>query len=71
MAIVATGDTEHVAPALCALEQGYHLLLEKPIAPDPLDCIRVVEAAVRAGRLLQARLADTPACPLTRPSHVP
>jgi predicted dehydrogenase len=53
VAIVATGDTEHVAPALRAIETGHHLLLEKPIAPDPADCIRVVEAAERAGRMLQ------------------
>jgi predicted dehydrogenase len=53
VAIVATGDTQHVEPALAALARGYHLLLEKPIAPDPADCLRVVEAAERAGRILQ------------------
>jgi predicted dehydrogenase len=42
-----------VAPALAASERGYHLLLEKPIAPTPADCLRVVEAAERHGRLLQ------------------
>lgn len=52
-AIVATGDTEHVDPALAALGAGYHVLLEKPIAPDPVDCVRVVAAAERAGRILQ------------------
>jgi len=52
-AIVATGDTEHVEPALAALGAGYHLLLEKPIAPDPADCVRVTEAAERAKRILQ------------------
>lgn len=53
VAVVATPDTLHVAPALAALERGYHVLLEKPIAPDPADCARVVRAAERAGRLLQ------------------
>jgi predicted dehydrogenase len=52
-AIVATGDTEHVGPALAALGAGYHLLLEKPIAPSPEDCLRVTEAAERAQRILQ------------------
>jgi predicted dehydrogenase len=52
-AIVATGDTEHVEPALATLAAGYHLLLEKPIAPDPADCLRVIEAAERAKRILQ------------------
>jgi predicted dehydrogenase len=53
VAIVATSDTLHVEPALAAIERGYDLLLEKPIAPTPADCVRVVEAAERAGRLLQ------------------
>jgi predicted dehydrogenase len=52
-AIVATSDNLHVDPALAALERGYHVLLEKPMAPDPVDCVRVVEAAERAGRILQ------------------
>jgi predicted dehydrogenase len=53
LAIVATGDTLHVEPALAALARGYHVLLEKPIAPDPVDCVRVVQAAEAAGRMLQ------------------
>jgi predicted dehydrogenase len=52
-AVVCTADTLHVGPALAALERGYHLLLEKPIAPDPAGCVSVVEAADRAGRILQ------------------
>jgi len=53
VAVVATGDTLHVEPALAALERGCHVLLEKPIAPDPAGCARVVRAAERAERLLQ------------------
>ena len=53
VAIIATGDTEHVEPAIAALARGYHVLLEKPIAPSAADCVRVVEAAERAGRMLQ------------------
>jgi predicted dehydrogenase len=53
VAIIATGDTLHVEPTLAALERGYDVLLEKPIAPDPADCIRVVEAAEQSGRMLQ------------------
>jgi predicted dehydrogenase len=52
-AILATGDTLHVTPALAALDQGYHLLLEKPIAPTFEDCVRVVEAAEQRRRILQ------------------
>ena len=53
VAIIATSDTLHVEPALAAIERGYDVLLEKPIAPTPAECVRVVEAAERAGRLLQ------------------
>ncbi|HME72117.1 MAG TPA: Gfo/Idh/MocA family oxidoreductase [Myxococcota bacterium] len=53
VAIIATGDTQHVEPALAALARGYHVLLEKPIAPEAADCVRVVQAAERAGRILQ------------------
>ncbi len=53
VAIVATDDMTHVGPALAALERGYHVLLEKPIAPELRDCVRVVRAAERSGRILQ------------------
>lgn len=53
LAILATSDTLHVGPALAALEHGYDVLLEKPIAPTAAECVRVVDAAERAGRLLQ------------------
>ncbi|HLR47399.1 MAG TPA: Gfo/Idh/MocA family oxidoreductase [Deinococcales bacterium] len=32
--IIATPDRFHIDPALLALERGYRILLEKPIAPD-------------------------------------
>jgi len=51
--ILATGDMAHVEPALAALGQGYHLLLEKPMAPTLEDCVRIVEAAERSQRILQ------------------
>jgi predicted dehydrogenase len=53
LAIVATGDTLHAEPALAALAGGYHVLLEKPMAPTPGECVRVVDAAEAAQRMLQ------------------
>jgi predicted dehydrogenase len=53
VAIIATSDTMHVEPAMAAFERGYDVLLEKPIAPTPAECVRVVEAAEASGRLLQ------------------
>jgi predicted dehydrogenase len=43
-AIIATQDTMHVEPAVVLAAKGYHLLLEKPMAPDPAGCRRIVEA---------------------------
>src|SRR5688572_13736350 len=31
--IVATQDRDHVGPAVAFAEAGYHILLEKPVAP--------------------------------------
>jgi predicted dehydrogenase len=53
LAIVATSDTLHVEPALRALALGYHVLLEKPMALEAADCLRIVETAEARDRLLQ------------------
>jgi predicted dehydrogenase len=45
-AIIATMDHQHTAPALACLRQGWHLLLEKPLA-DSLEACRAIEAAQR------------------------
>jgi predicted dehydrogenase len=50
--VCCTMDRLHVAPTVAALEAGYHVLLEKPIAVTPEDCVRVVQASERAHRLL-------------------
>ncbi len=51
--IIATQDTGHVAPALAALEAGYDVLLEKPMATTLTDCVALTVAAEKAGRVLQ------------------
>ncbi|MGQ9571780.1 MAG: Gfo/Idh/MocA family protein [Dehalococcoidia bacterium] len=53
VAIIATPDNTHAEPALAALAAGYDVLLEKPIAPEPVACLRVVQNFDAAGRLLQ------------------
>lgn len=42
--IVATTDRLHTQPAILAAKQGYHLLLEKPMAPTLSECIEIVKA---------------------------
>ena len=51
-AIVATLDDQHAEPAIALASRGYHLLLEKPMAPTESECERIVEAVKRAGVLL-------------------
>jgi len=48
-----TMDQTHVSSTLAALDAGYDVLLEKPMATTPVACIRLVEAAEQAGRILQ------------------
>jgi predicted dehydrogenase len=45
--VIATPDRLHVAPALRALELGYEILLEKPIAPTKEEVLRLAGAAAR------------------------
>ncbi|MDA8354652.1 MAG: Gfo/Idh/MocA family oxidoreductase [Firmicutes bacterium] len=52
VAIITTQDRLHYAPAMKALEKGYHVLLEKPMSPDPEECIRMERKAAETGRLL-------------------
>jgi predicted dehydrogenase len=49
---VTTQDGDHVGPALAAAAMGYHILLEKPIAPTEAETRAVIEAAEAAGVLL-------------------
>ncbi|MBK8050575.1 MAG: Gfo/Idh/MocA family oxidoreductase [Anaerolineales bacterium] len=52
-AIVATQDQMHVAPAIAAMEAGYNVLLEKPMAHTLEGCVQLVQASERTGRILQ------------------
>jgi predicted dehydrogenase len=48
-----TQDSLHHASTLAALSTGYHVLLEKPMAPRLEACVDLVRAAEASGRLLQ------------------
>ena len=43
-AIIATPDAMHAAPAIALAGKGYHILLEKPMAPNEADCRRIIQA---------------------------
>ena len=48
-AMICTQDRLHFAPAMKAIEQGYPLMLEKPVAPTPEECIQSRDAAEQKG----------------------
>ena len=52
-AIIATQDQMHVEPAISAMQAGYDVLLEKPMAHTLAGCVQLVQASERLGRVLQ------------------
>lgn len=47
--IIATMDRDHFAPTMKAIELGYDIMLEKPIAPTPEECAAITKAANERG----------------------
>jgi predicted dehydrogenase len=47
--IIATAENEHVEPVLAAAELGVPLFIEKPLATDPVDSERVLNAIEQGG----------------------
>ncbi|MDX2046585.1 MAG: Gfo/Idh/MocA family oxidoreductase [Chitinophagaceae bacterium] len=50
--IIATPDQLHTAPCLRALEMGYDVLLEKPVAPTEAECRHILDKARQTGRIV-------------------
>lgn len=51
-AMICTMDTMHYEPTIQALAQGYDVLCEKPMSPNPKECIQMGELAAEYGRIL-------------------
>ncbi len=49
LAVICTMDNEHYKPALKAIDLGYHLLLEKPLAQTAKECVDIALAANKKG----------------------
>ena len=49
VAIISTMDEMHYEPAMKAIELGYDILLEKPVAPSPKQCADITKAAKEKG----------------------
>lgn len=49
IAVIATSDSMHYEPAMKAIERGYDILLEKPVAPTPRECADIARFAEEKG----------------------
>jgi len=49
---ICTQDKGHRDPAVLLADKGYHIMLEKPMAPDLQSCLDIHEAAERNGIIL-------------------
>ncbi len=47
--IIASMDRDHYEQVMAALDLGYDILLEKPISPDPKECLKIQDKANRKG----------------------
>ena len=50
--IICTPDNEHYRPCMMAIELGYHVMLEKPIAQTLEQCRDIEQAARRRGAIV-------------------
>ena len=50
LCVVSTQDPTHREYAIKAMERGYHVLLEKPIATSVEDCEAIYDASVKYDR---------------------
>jgi predicted dehydrogenase len=50
--IIATPDQVHVGPAVNFADQGFHILLEKPMATTIEDCWSIYKAVKRNNIIL-------------------
>lgn len=48
--ILATMDKDHFGHVMAAMDCGYDILLEKPISPDPKECMLIGQKAKKLGR---------------------
>jgi hypothetical protein len=50
--VISTPDDMHYEPCMKALEMGYDILLEKPIAPTEKECRAILALAKKKGRIV-------------------
>jgi len=50
--LITTPNWEHYDLTMKALDKGYHVLLEKPMSPDPKECVEIVRKQEKTGKIL-------------------
>jgi predicted dehydrogenase len=50
--LIATLDTQHSEPAIAFMRAGYHVLVEKPMATTPEECLQMVKTAEKFNVML-------------------
>ena len=45
-AVISTMDAFHYEPSMEAISLNYDILLEKPVSPDPEECMKIAQYAV-------------------------
>ena len=50
--VIATPDDRHYEPCMKALELGYDVLLEKPVAPSEKECKNILAMTKKTGRVV-------------------
>lgn len=50
--VIATPDDRHYEPCMMALDLGYDVLLEKPVAPTAKECKAIREKTKKTGRIV-------------------
>ena len=52
VAFICTQDQMHIEPTISALEKGYDILLEKPMAHTLDGCVKIVQKAEETGKIV-------------------
>ena len=52
LAMICTGDDLHIQPLTLAVEKGYHILLEKPMAPNLADSVKIYNIAKQYDKII-------------------
>ncbi len=50
--LITTSDAMHTEPVIAFAAKGYNIMLEKPMAPTPEECCKIIDAVKKSGVIL-------------------